>query len=183
MAFRGSLTSRDQVAVYRVRLAGCYLRSLGGGGDPSFLPVRIRFLPILDLPMMVVIFLRWPAATPSADALPEPSSAFCKTRSRGPAHPIGMYGIADTIIGFAASSLGVKIDVENHGTRFLITYLFLSRTRESCMASPTASCARPCSGAGPRSPSQPLPTQLLESPFTLPGSIQAAVMPLLALGF
>ena len=35
-----------------------------------------------------------------------------------------MYGIALTIIGYLASSLGVKIDVENPGSRFLITYVF-----------------------------------------------------------
>jgi rod shape-determining protein MreD len=42
----------------------------------------------------------------------------------GPNHPLGMYGIALTIIGYLASSLGVKIDVENPGSRFLITYIF-----------------------------------------------------------
>ena len=42
----------------------------------------------------------------------------------GPAHPIGMYGITDTIIGYMASSLGVKIDIENPGSRFLIIYGF-----------------------------------------------------------
>jgi rod shape-determining protein MreD len=35
-----------------------------------------------------------------------------------------MYGIALTIIGYLASSLGVKIDTENPGSRFLITYAF-----------------------------------------------------------
>jgi rod shape-determining protein MreD len=35
-----------------------------------------------------------------------------------------MYGIALTIIGYSASSLGLKIDVENPGSRFIITYIF-----------------------------------------------------------
>jgi rod shape-determining protein MreD len=38
--------------------------------------------------------------------------------------PIGVYGIAKTLVGYGASSLGVKIDVENAGTRFLITLFF-----------------------------------------------------------
>jgi rod shape-determining protein MreD len=42
----------------------------------------------------------------------------------GPSHPLGMYGIALTIIGYLASSLGVKIDVDNPGSRFLITFAF-----------------------------------------------------------
>ncbi len=35
-----------------------------------------------------------------------------------------MYGIALTVVGYLASSLGGKIDVENPGSRFLITFGF-----------------------------------------------------------
>jgi rod shape-determining protein MreD len=38
--------------------------------------------------------------------------------------PIGLYGIAKTVVGFGASSLGIKLDVENAGTRLLLTLLF-----------------------------------------------------------
>ena len=33
---------------------------------------------------------------------------------------LGLYGISKTLVGFAASSLGVKIDVENPGSRLLM---------------------------------------------------------------
>ena len=36
-------------------------------------------------------------------------------------HPIGVYGIAKTFVGYGASSLGVKLDVESVGTRLLVT--------------------------------------------------------------
>jgi len=39
-------------------------------------------------------------------------------------HPIGVNGIAKTVVGFLASSLGVKIDVEQPGSRFLLIYFF-----------------------------------------------------------
>jgi rod shape-determining protein MreD len=39
-------------------------------------------------------------------------------------HPIGVYGIANTVVGYGASSLGVKIDVENAASRFLVTLFF-----------------------------------------------------------
>jgi rod shape-determining protein MreD len=39
-------------------------------------------------------------------------------------HPIGVYGIAKTLVGFGASSLGVKLDVESVGTRLLVTTAF-----------------------------------------------------------
>jgi rod shape-determining protein MreD len=39
-------------------------------------------------------------------------------------HPIGLYGIAKTVVGYGASSLGAKLDVENAGARFLVTMGF-----------------------------------------------------------
>jgi rod shape-determining protein MreD len=39
-------------------------------------------------------------------------------------HPIGIYGIAKTVVGFGASSIGAKVDVENPGSRFLMTFGF-----------------------------------------------------------
>jgi rod shape-determining protein MreD len=38
--------------------------------------------------------------------------------------PIGLYGLAKTVVGYAASSLGVKLDVENAGARLLLTLVF-----------------------------------------------------------
>jgi rod shape-determining protein MreD len=38
--------------------------------------------------------------------------------------PIGLYGISKTVVGFGASSLGIKLDVENAGARFLLTIVF-----------------------------------------------------------
>ena len=39
-------------------------------------------------------------------------------------NPIGIYGIAKTVVGYGASSLGVKLDVENAGARLLVTVGF-----------------------------------------------------------
>jgi len=39
-------------------------------------------------------------------------------------YPIGIYGIAKTVVGFGASSLGAKLDVENAGARLLVTLGF-----------------------------------------------------------
>jgi rod shape-determining protein MreD len=38
--------------------------------------------------------------------------------------PIGLYGIAKTLVGYMASSLGARIDVEHPLSRFLITLFF-----------------------------------------------------------
>jgi rod shape-determining protein MreD len=36
-----------------------------------------------------------------------------------------LYGIAKTIVGYLGSSIGVKLDVENPGSRFLMTFAFV----------------------------------------------------------
>jgi rod shape-determining protein MreD len=38
--------------------------------------------------------------------------------------PIGIHGIANTIIGFLAASIGMKIDVDNPITRSLMIFTF-----------------------------------------------------------
>jgi rod shape-determining protein MreD len=39
-------------------------------------------------------------------------------------NPIGIFGIAKTVVGYLASSIGVKVDVENPGSRILMTFGF-----------------------------------------------------------
>ncbi len=124
MAFRGSLTSREQVAVYEFPWPAILLIPLVAIIVQSFILGRVRFLSMIDLPMMVTIFFAVARRNPITGCITGAIIGMLQDTLAGPAHPIGMYGIADTVIGFAASSLGVKIDVENAGTRFLITYIF-----------------------------------------------------------
>jgi rod shape-determining protein MreD len=42
----------------------------------------------------------------------------------GPTVPIGLYGIAKTIIGYLASSIGARLDTEHPIARFALTVLF-----------------------------------------------------------
>ena len=117
-----SYTSREQVEVYRFSWAvavGVPLLVLLLQG---FIPVRASALRILDLPLVVTIFFAISRRNPITglgtgcliglvqDALTQ--------------HPIGVNGIAKTVVGYLASSLGVKIDVEQPGSRFLLIYIF-----------------------------------------------------------
>jgi rod shape-determining protein MreD len=38
--------------------------------------------------------------------------------------PIGLFGISKTVVGYLASSMGVKLDIDNPGTRLLVTFGF-----------------------------------------------------------
>lgn len=124
MPFRGSLTSREQISVYDFSWPAVIFIPLAAILIQIFIPVKIRFLPIVDLPFMVTIFFAVARRNPISGCVTGCLIGLAQDLFAGPNHPLGMYGIALTVIGYLASSLGVKIDVENPGSRFLITYVF-----------------------------------------------------------
>jgi len=124
MPFRGSLTSRDQIAVYEFSWPVVLLVPLAAVLIQIFVPVRVRYFPIIDLPFMVTIFFAVARRNPVSGCVTGCIIGLLQDLFAGPNHPLGMYGIPLSVVGYFASSLGVKIDVENPGSRFLITYLF-----------------------------------------------------------
>lgn len=48
--------------------------------------------------------------------------------------PFGVFGIAKTLVGYGASSIGIRIDVENPGSRFLLAFLFYAVHQAVVMA-------------------------------------------------
>ena len=70
MPFRGSLTSREQVSVYEFSWVAIIFIPLVAVLIQIFIPVKVSFLPIIDLPFMVTIFFATAGAIPSAAALP-----------------------------------------------------------------------------------------------------------------
>jgi rod shape-determining protein MreD len=124
MPFRGSLTSREQISVYEFGWPVVLFIPLVAVLIQIFIPVKVRFLPIVDLPFMVTIFFATARRNPISGCLTGCFIGLAQDLFAGPNHPLGMYGIALTVVGYLASSLGVKIDVENPGSRFLITFAF-----------------------------------------------------------
>jgi rod shape-determining protein MreD len=115
-------TSREEIEVYRfsplvvigVSLVAIFLQ--------AFLPTRVNFLRIFDLPLLVTIFFAMARRNPVSGLL---TGCFIGlVQDALTAKMIGLYGIAKTIVGYVASSLGVRIDVENPGSRLLLTLAF-----------------------------------------------------------
>lgn len=117
-----SYTSREQIEVYKfspivsvgVPLIALFLQ--------SFLPVRIHAFAIFDLPLLVTIFFGVARRNQLAGLATGGIIGLMQDSLTHQA--IGVFGIAKTVIGYAASSLGVKIDVENPGSRLLMTIGF-----------------------------------------------------------
>ncbi len=115
-------TSRDQIEVYRFSLPVAIFVPLLAIFFQAFVPLRFSFFSIFDLPLLVVIFFAMARRSPVAGLLTGACIGLLQDSLTH--HPIGVYGIAKTVVGYGASSLGVKLDVESVGTRLLVTIGF-----------------------------------------------------------
>ena len=88
----------------------------------AYLPLRFPRLDIFDLPLLVVIYFAVSRRSPIAGSI---TGAVVGLLQDGVTHrPIGIHGIANTIIGFLAASIGMRIDVDNPITRMLMIFIF-----------------------------------------------------------
>jgi len=115
-------TSKEQVEVYRFSAVAAILIPLLALFLQAFIPLRLHFFAIFDLPLLVVIFFAVARRSQVSGML---TGAVIGLLQDSLTHQhIGIYGIAKTVVGHGASSLGVKLDVENAGSRFLVTLFF-----------------------------------------------------------
>src|SRR5215475_13997593 len=122
MNYAISLTSREEVEVHRfswpvsigVPLLAVFLQ--------VFVSKWLTFIKVFDLPLLVTIFFAVARRRPIPGTI---TGALIGTVQDAFARAvIGLNGIAKTMIGYLASSLGVRIDVENPGSRFIMTFAF-----------------------------------------------------------
>jgi rod shape-determining protein MreD len=116
-------TSREQIEVYRFSLPVAIFVPLLAVFLQAFIPHIVpAFSSYFDLPLLVTIFFAMARRNPVSGLLT--GAAIGLAQDALGSHPIGVYGIAKTFVGFGASSLGVKLDVESVGTRLLVTTTF-----------------------------------------------------------
>jgi len=115
-------TSQDQIEVYRFSIPAAILIPLIAVFLQAFLPLRLHFMSVFDLPLLVTIFFAVVRRSPISGLLT--GAVIGLLQDSLTHHPIGLYSIAKTVVGYGASSLGVKLDVDNIGSRFLLTLVF-----------------------------------------------------------
>jgi len=115
-------TSGEQVEVYRFSWPATLGIPLAALVLQAFLPIWLPFVRIFDLPLLVLICFATARRNPLAGLV---TGGLIGILQDALTHqPIGLYGISKTVVGFGASSLGIKLDVENAGARFLLTIFF-----------------------------------------------------------
>jgi rod shape-determining protein MreD len=86
------------------------------------LPRLFASLAILDLPLVVTLFFAVSRRSPIAGTVTGATIGLLQDVLTN--QPIGVNGMAKAAIGYAASSLGSQIDVDNLGTRALLSFGF-----------------------------------------------------------
>ena len=88
----------------------------------AFLPVYFRWASYLELPLLVTLYFALSKRNPSSGLLLGMAVGLLQdSLSRT---PLGLYGIAKTLVGFLGSSVGARIDVDHPVTRFLLAASF-----------------------------------------------------------
>jgi len=122
MSYTISLTSREEVEVHRFSWPVSIGVPLLAIFVQVFVSKWLTFIKVFDLPLLVTIFFAVARRRPIPGTI---TGALIGTVQDAFASPvIGLNGIAKTMIGYLASSLGVRIDVENPGSRFIMTFAF-----------------------------------------------------------
>jgi rod shape-determining protein MreD len=87
----------------------------------ALLPRFLRGYAWFDLPLVVTVYFALVRRDPIQGMMMGGSLGIFEDALTGRA--IGVNGIAKTVAGFLAGSVGVRIDVENHTIRLMLTFL------------------------------------------------------------
>lgn len=115
-------TSREEIEVHRFNLAASVGVPVAALLLQTFLPARFHWFEIFDLPLLVTIFFAMARRNPVTGLIT--GALIGVLQDSLTHHPLGVFGIAKTVVGYAASSLGVRIDVQNPGVRLGMTFAF-----------------------------------------------------------
>jgi rod shape-determining protein MreD len=106
-------------------------------------PIYMPKLDFVDLPLLITIYFGLSRRNPSTGLLLGMMIGLLQDSLSGPTVPLGLYGIAKTVIGFLASSIGAKLDTEHPVARFSLIMGFfvlhqsiLMLTRRLLLAQP-----------------------------------------------
>jgi len=87
----------------------------------AWLPRLLRGYAWFDLPLVVTVYFALGQRTPIQGTLMGAAMGIFEDALTG--HAIGVNGIAKTVAGFLAASVGIRIDVENHTIRLVLNFL------------------------------------------------------------
>ncbi|SFS08553.1 rod shape-determining protein MreD [Granulicella pectinivorans] len=117
-----SYTSRRELEQYSFHPAMTLLVPLAAIVLQVLITKPFAKFAIVDLPLIATIFFAVARRSPIAGTLTGAIIGLCQDALTN--QPIGVNGMAKCVVGYTAASIGVKVDVENIGTRVLMNFGF-----------------------------------------------------------
>jgi len=87
-----------------------------------YVPLFFQFLGFLDLPLLVVVYFALMRREPVGGLLV--GAVVGLAQDSLSKNWLGMYGIVNTMVGYFAASVGVRLDVDHNFLRLLLAFLF-----------------------------------------------------------
>ncbi len=113
---------REQIEVYHYNWIAVIFVTAVSLAAQWTLPLLSPFFSNFDLPLLVTIYFALIRRSPVGGMMTGCILGLIQDAMSG--HFIGVYGISKTVVGYLASSLGARIDLENPLARFLLTIGF-----------------------------------------------------------
>lgn len=87
-----------------------------------YVPLFFQFLGFLEMPLLVVVYFALMRRSQISGLLV--GAAVGLAQDSLSKNPLGMFGITDTLVGYFAASVGVRLDVDHVFMRLLISFFF-----------------------------------------------------------
>ena len=87
-----------------------------------YVPLFFQFLSFLEMPLLVVVYFALMRRSQISGLLV--GAAVGLAQDSLSKNPLGMFGITDTLVGYFAASVGVRLDVDRAFMRFLLSFFF-----------------------------------------------------------
>jgi rod shape-determining protein MreD len=87
-----------------------------------YVPRFLTYLAYLELPLLVVVYFSLMRRSPVAGVLF--GAAVGLVQDSLSHHPLGMYGIVKTLVGYFAASVSQRFEVENSWVRLVLAFFF-----------------------------------------------------------
>jgi len=136
-------SAESHIEVHKFRTGAIFVATVLALLIQAGFPIYVSKAAIVDLPLLVTIYFGLSRRNPSTGLLL--GAAIGLLQDSLSKVPLGLYGIAKTLIGHLASSIGARLDTEHPAARFALTGLFffvhqgvIVLTRRLLLAQPEA---------------------------------------------
>jgi len=118
------IRGESHIEVHKFRAGAIIIATLLALVIQASFPIHFARVAVLDFPLLVTIYFGLSRRNPSTGLLLGMVVGLLQDSLSGPTVPLGLYGIAKTIIGYLASSIGARLDTEHPAARFALTFAF-----------------------------------------------------------